>query len=57
MYLLFGLLHMLGNNSRHSRFGVFNSRLGLQKFPVGVATGIGLQPIDWASRFFRQVRF
>jgi hypothetical protein len=57
MYLLFGLLHMLGNNSRHSRFGVFNSRLGLQKFPVRVATGIGLQPIDWASRFFRQERF
>jgi hypothetical protein len=52
MYLLFILLHVLGNSSRNSRFGRFNSRLGQPKFSVGAATGIYLQLIDLAGDFF-----
>ena len=42
-----------GANSRNSRLGRFNSRLGLQKFPFGSATGIHPQPIDYAYSFSR----
>jgi len=52
MYLLFILLHILGNNSRNSRFGRFNSRLGQPEFPVRAATGIYLQLIDLAGDSF-----
>ena len=42
---------ILGDNSRASRFGVFNSRLRPNKFPFRVATGIGAQVDDLAHRF------
>jgi hypothetical protein len=38
-------------NSRHSRFGEFNSRLGRQKFPVRSATEIRSQELDLVCRF------
>src|SRR6516162_1087365 len=38
-------------NSRNSRFGAFNSRLGRFKFPVRVATVIRSQGLDLAQRF------
>jgi hypothetical protein len=52
MYLLFILLHILGNNSRNSRFGRFNSRLGQPKFSVKAATGSYLQLIDLSGDSF-----
>jgi len=47
-----GALNILGANSHNSRFGGFNSRLGQRKFPVRAATGIGLQDLDLARRFY-----
>src|SRR6516162_4560025 len=38
-------------NSRNSRFGGINSRLGRCKFPVGATTGIGPQGVDLPCRF------
>jgi hypothetical protein len=37
--------------SRNSRFGGFNSRLGLRKFPVRMTTGIRPQGLDFARVF------
>jgi len=37
------------SNSRNSRFGGINSRLGPQKFPIGVATVICSQAFEFAS--------
>jgi hypothetical protein len=54
MYLFFILLNIVGINSRNSRLGEFNSRLGRQKFPVRGATGIRWQPFDSACYFFKQ---
>jgi hypothetical protein len=54
MYLLFILLHILGNNSRNSRLGGFNSRLGRPKFLVRVAMGIRPQCGDLACHFFQK---
>jgi hypothetical protein len=42
---------VVGDNSRNSRFGEFNSRLGQRKFPIGSATGIGSQDNDLACGF------
>src|SRR6516165_1447503 len=41
--------------SRNSRFGGFNSRLGLRKFPVRMTTGIWSQGIDFARGFCGQM--
>ena len=38
----------IAGNSRNSRFGGFNSRLGGQKFPIRHATGIDPQAFDLA---------
>src|ERR1700745_151832 len=38
--------------SRHFRFGGFNSRLGLRKFPVRMTTRIRPQGLDFARVFY-----
>jgi hypothetical protein len=47
-----GSLRVLGRHERHSRdnsrFGGFNSRLGVSEFPFRAITGIGAQAIDLA---------
>jgi hypothetical protein len=43
--------NIVGDNSRNSRFGEFNSRLGQRKFPIRSATGIGSQDNDLARSF------
>jgi hypothetical protein len=43
--------NILSDNSRNSRFGGFNSRLGQRKFPISAATGIGWQIVDLARCF------
>jgi hypothetical protein len=40
---------IVGDNSRNSRFGGFNSRLGAKKFPSSSAPGIGSQGLDLAD--------
>jgi len=44
-------LNIVGDNSRNSRFGEINSRLGRCEFPFRVATGICRQRLDLARRF------
>jgi hypothetical protein len=46
-------LRIIGGNSRNSRLGEFNSRLGRGEFPVRPATGIHRQPTDFAYPFSR----
>jgi hypothetical protein len=38
--------NIVSSNSRNSRFGEFNSRLGCREFPVRAATGIRSQRFD-----------
>jgi hypothetical protein len=42
---------ILGPNSRNSRFGRINSRLGGCKFPLRATTGICRQPVDLLESF------
>jgi len=53
MCLLLFLIRCLAvvRNSRNSRFGGFNSRLGRFEFPFTTATGIGSQEIDFVQIF------
>jgi hypothetical protein len=44
-------LNIVGDNSRNSRFGEINSRLGRCEFPFRVATGIYRQRLELARRF------
>jgi hypothetical protein len=43
--------NIVGDNSRSSRFGRFNSRLGRREFPVRAATGICRQGVDLPAVF------
>jgi hypothetical protein len=54
MYLPFLLLHILGNNSRNSRLGEFNSRLGLPKFPIRVLREFARNRLIWLVIFQRK---
>jgi len=49
--------NIVGSNSRNSRFGEFNSRLGRREFPVRAATGIRSQRFDLPCGFRGQTMF
>jgi hypothetical protein len=48
---------ILGPNSRNSRFGRINSRLGGCKFPLRATTGICRQPVDLLESFTAEWHF